>query len=191
VVLGAVVLCVTGAEALYADMGHFGARPIRLSWTFFVLPSLVLNYFGQGALMLRDPRRRSESVLPDGSGVGAAAAGGAGHRGDGDRQPGGDFRGLFDDAQCMQLGFLPRMTVRHTSEHRGGPDLRAAGQHRADGRRAGAGVCVQELDNLAAAYGIAVTGTFICTCVLAMVVFRRQFHWSRCGRDRRVRHPFS
>ena len=55
VVLGAVVLCVTGAEALYADMGHFGAHPIRLSWTFFVLPSLVLNYFGQGALILHDP----------------------------------------------------------------------------------------------------------------------------------------
>ena len=51
-VLGAVVLCVTGAEALYADMGHFGARPIRLSWMFFVLPSLVLSYFGQGALLL-------------------------------------------------------------------------------------------------------------------------------------------
>ena len=55
VVLGAVVLCVTGAEALYADMGHFGAQPIRLSWTFFVLPSLVLNYFGQGAVILRHP----------------------------------------------------------------------------------------------------------------------------------------
>jgi KUP system potassium uptake protein len=54
-VLGAVVLCVTGAEALYADMGHFGARPIRLTWLTFVLPCLILNYFGQGALMLRDP----------------------------------------------------------------------------------------------------------------------------------------
>ena len=54
-VLGAVVLCVTGAEALYADMGHFGARPIRLSWLAFVLPCLILNYFGQGALMIRDP----------------------------------------------------------------------------------------------------------------------------------------
>ena len=55
VVLGAVVLCVTGAEALYADMGHFGAHPIRLSWTFFVLPCLVLNYFGQGALLISHP----------------------------------------------------------------------------------------------------------------------------------------
>src|SRR5262249_46333474 len=55
IVLGAVVLCVTGAEALYADMGHFGAHPIRVSWTVFVLPSLVLNYFGQGALTISDP----------------------------------------------------------------------------------------------------------------------------------------
>src|SRR3984957_6068563 len=55
IVLGAVVLCVTGAEALYADMGHFGAHPIRLTWTFFVLPCLVLNYFGQGALTISDP----------------------------------------------------------------------------------------------------------------------------------------
>ncbi len=54
-VLGAVVLCVTGAEALYADMGHFGARPIRIAWLVFVLPCLVLNYFGQGALVLRIP----------------------------------------------------------------------------------------------------------------------------------------
>ena len=57
IVLGAVVLCVTGAEALYADMGHFGPRPIRLTWTFFVLPCLVLNYFGQGALLIATPRR--------------------------------------------------------------------------------------------------------------------------------------
>ena len=54
-VLGSVVLCVTGAEALYTDMGHFGARPIRLTWKFFVLPCLVLNYFGQGALIMKDP----------------------------------------------------------------------------------------------------------------------------------------
>lgn len=55
-ILGSVVLVVTGGEALYADMGHFGVRPIRLAWTAFVLPALVLGYFGQGALLLRDPR---------------------------------------------------------------------------------------------------------------------------------------
>ena len=64
--LGAVVLVVTGAEALYADMGHFGARPIRLTWTFFVLPALVLNYFGQGALMISDPAA-IQPVLPAGA----------------------------------------------------------------------------------------------------------------------------
>ena len=60
-VLGAVVLCVTGAEALYVDMGHFGAWPIRLTWVFFVLPCLVLNYFGQGALMTDDPKAAIEN----------------------------------------------------------------------------------------------------------------------------------
>ena len=72
IVLGAVVLCVTGAEALYADMGHFGAHPIRLTWTFFVLPWLVLNYFGQGALMISDPGGGRQSVLPAGAGAGCA-----------------------------------------------------------------------------------------------------------------------
>ena len=98
VVLGAVVLCVTGAEALYADMGHFGAKPIRQSWMFIVLPSLVLNYFGQGALVLRDPAAVRKSVLPDGAGMEPAAAGHAGDRRHGDRQPGRHLRRLFGDA---------------------------------------------------------------------------------------------
>ena len=79
VVLGAVVLAVTGGEALYADMGHFGQRPIRLAWFGLVLPALMLNYFGQGALMLLDPRDASQPVLPAGAVVGPAAARGAGH----------------------------------------------------------------------------------------------------------------
>ena len=76
--LGAVVLAVTGTEALYADMGHFGARPIRRAWLWFVLPALVLNYFGQGALLIHDPERDQQPVLPAGAGLGAAAAGRAG-----------------------------------------------------------------------------------------------------------------
>ena len=96
IVLGAVVLCVTGAEALYADMGHFGAHPIRLTWTFFVLPCLVLNYFGQGALIDQRPRGARQSVLPAGAALAAPAAGGAGHDCDGHRQPGGDLRRLLD-----------------------------------------------------------------------------------------------
>lgn len=179
VVLGAVVLCVTGAEALYADMGHFGAHPIRLSWTFFVLPSLVLNYFGQGALILSHPEATANPffllapawlrlplvVLATVATVIASQA---------------VISGAYSmTRQCMQLGFLPRMTVRHTSVTEEGqiyvPQVNSA---------LAVGVLILVLafkssGALASAYGIAVTGTFICTCVLAMVVFRRQFHWSR------------
>ena len=178
-VLGAVVLCVTGAEALYADMGHFGAKPIRITWLTFVLPSLVLNYFGQGALMIRDPSaiqnpffllgpvwlRLPMVILATAATVIASQA---------------VISGAFSMArQCMQLGFLPRMMVRHTSNIEEGqiyvPQVNTA---------LAVGVVLLVLafktsDNLASAYGIAVTGTFLCTAVLAMVVFRRQFHWSR------------
>ena len=178
-VLGAVVLCVTGAEALYADMGHFGARPIRITWLTFVLPCLILNYFGQGALMIRDPLaienpffllgpawlRLPMVILATAATVIASQA---------------VISGAFSMArQCMQLGFLPRMTVRHTSNVEEGqiyvPQVNTA---------LAVGVVLLVLafktsDSLASAYGIAVTGTFLCTAVLAMVVFRRQFHWSR------------
>ncbi len=180
-VLGAVVLCVTGAEALYADMGHFGARPIRLSWLGFVLPCLILNYFGQGALILRDPSaienpfflldpvwvRLPMVLLATVATVIASQA---------------VISGAFSVArQCMQLGFLPRMMVRHTSNMEEGqiyvPQVNIA---------LAIGVVLLVLafktsDHLASAYGIAVTGTFLCTAVLAMVVFRRQFHWSRAA----------
>jgi KUP system potassium uptake protein len=179
IVLGAVVLCVTGAEALYADMGHFGAHPIRLTWTFFVLPCLVLNYFGQGALTISDPGAVSNPfflmapeslrlpmvILATVATIIASQA---------------VISGAYSIArQCMQLGFLPRMTVRHTSNTEEGqiyvPQINAM---------LAFGVLILVLafktsDSLASAYGIAVTGTFLCTCVLAMVVFRRQFHWSR------------
>ena len=180
-VLGAVVLCVTGAEALYADMGHFGARPIRLSWLGFVLPCLILNYFGQGALILREPSaivnpfflldpvwlRLPMVLLATVATVIASQA---------------VISGAFSVArQCMQLGFLPRMMVRHTSNMEEGqiyvPQVNIA---------LAIGVVLLVLafktsDSLASAYGIAVTGTFLCTAVLAMVVFRRQFHWSRAA----------
>ena len=176
---GAVVLCVTGAEALYADMGHFGARPIRVAWTGFVLPCLVLNYFGQGALVLHDPAAIENPFFllgPEWSRfpmvalatVATVIASQA------------VISGAYSmTRQCMQLGFLPRMTVRHTSNTEEGqiyvPQVNTALL---------VGVLILVLafktsDALAAAYGIAVTGTFICTAVLAMVVFRRQFHWSR------------
>ncbi len=179
VVLGAVVLCVTGAEALYADMGHFGAAPIRLAWSVFVLPSLVLNYFGQGALVLSRPGASDNPFFllgPDWvrlplvllATVATVIASQA------------LISGAFSvTRQCVQLGYLPRMTVRHTSSMEEGqiymPQVNAALLF---------GVLIlvaafRTSDSLASAYGIAVTGTFLCTCVLATVVFRRQFKWSR------------
>ena len=179
VALGSVVLTVTGAEALYADMGHFGARPIRLAWTVFVLPCLVLNYFGQGALVLAHPDALANPffllapswaqfpmvILATLATVIASQA---------------LISGAFSvTRQCMQLGFLPRLTVRHTSATEEGqiyvPQVNSA-------LLIGVLILVfafKSSDNLAAAYGIAVTATFLCTCVLATVVFRRQFHWSR------------
>ncbi len=179
VVLGAVVLCVTGAEALYADMGHFGPVPIRQSWLFIVLPSLVLCYFGQGAMLLRDPAsvqnpfflmapewsRLALVILATAATVIASQA---------------VISGAYSATrQCMQLGFLPRLTVRHTSNMEEGqiyvPQVNMALMIGV----LALVVLFKTSDNLASAYGIAVTGTFLCTAVLAMVVFRRQFHWSR------------
>ncbi len=96
--LGSVVLAVTGAEALYADMGHFGQRPISAAWLYLVFPCLLLNYFGQGALLLGNPQAVAESLLPDGARMVAPAARLPRDRGDDHRQPGGDLRRLLGDA---------------------------------------------------------------------------------------------
>ncbi len=178
-VLGAVVLAVTGAEALYADMGHFGVRPIRMAWLFFVLPALVLNYFGQGALVMADTSAAANPfylmappslrlplvVLATMATVIASQA---------------LISGAFSIArQCTQMGFLPRLTVRHTSQTEEGqifvPQVNTA-------LMIGVLLLVfafKTSASLASAYGIAVTGTFICTCILATIVFRRQFGWPR------------
>lgn len=178
-VLGSVVLCVTGAEALYTDMGHFGARPIRLTWKFFVLPCLVLNYFGQGALIMKDPsvltnpffllapqwlRLPLVGLATFATVIASQAV----------------ISGAYSIArQCIQLSLLPRMAVRHTSITEQGqifvPQINAL---------MAIGVLIliitfRTSDSLASAYGIAVTGTFLCDCTLATVVFRREFHWSR------------
>jgi len=177
--LGAVVLAVTGAEALYADMSHFGRRPIRAAWTYFVLPCLLLNYFGQGALVIADPTAADNPffklaphalelplvILSTLATIIASQA---------------VITGAFSMArQCIQLGLFPRMEVRHTSKTEEGqiyvPQINAM---------LAIGVILLVLafktsDALAWAYGIAVTGTFICTNILAVVVFRRQFNWSR------------
>ncbi len=179
VALGSVVLTVTGAEALYADMGHFGARPIKVAWLYYVLPCLLLNYFGQGALVLSDPKAIANPFFLMGPGwlrlpmvfLATAATVIASQS---------MITGAYSMArQCMQLGFLPRLTVLHTSATEEGqiylPQVNSA-------LLVGVLILVfafRTSDNLAAAYGIAVTGTFICTSALATVVFRRQFGWSR------------
>ena len=179
IAMGSVVLVATGAEALYVDMGHFGRRPIQFAWLWLVLPALVLNYFGQGALVLSDPAaiespffllcppalRMPMVLLATAATVIASQA---------------VISGAYSTTrQCMQLGFLPRMTVKHTSATEEGqiyvPQVTTI-------MLIGVLLLVfsfRTSDALAAAYGIAVTGTFICTGLLAIVVFRRQYHWSR------------
>ena len=133
-VLGAVFLVVTGGEALYADMGHFGKRPIRLAWFALVLPALLLNYFGQGALLLRDPAAAEQPffllapdwallplvVLATAAAIIASQA---------------LISGAFSlTQQAIQLGYCPRLDIEHTSGARNGPGLRAAGELGADGQ---------------------------------------------------------
>ncbi|MGE5268485.1 MAG: potassium transporter Kup [Thiohalocapsa sp.] len=159
VLLGSVVLAVTGAEALYADMGHFGRAPIRRAWLYFVFPSLLLNYFGQGALLMVTPAARVNPfyllapgwavyplvVLASAATVIASQA---------------VISGAFSlSRQAVQLGYLPRMQIQHTSEHEMGqvyvPEVNGI-------------LCVAVIatvlafrssDALGSAYGIAVTGT--------------------------------
>ena len=133
--LGSIFLVVTGGEALYADMGHFGRKPIMYGWYGMVLPSLVLNYWGQGAFLMAHPevvdKRSSSCMAPGGA---EAAAGAAGHDGDRHRVAGADLRGV--------LAHGPGRAARLPAAHRDpahlapavGPDLRAAGELGADGR---------------------------------------------------------
>ena len=179
VALGAVVLAVTGAEALYADMGHFGRFPIRLAWFGFVLPALILNYFGQGALVLQNPETVKNPfyllapewllypliILATMAAVIASQA---------------VITGAFSvSRQALQLGFLPRMHVEHTSESQ-------EGQVYMPRVNWGLMVGVMALvvgfgssGDLAAAYGIAVTGDMVITTLLAGIVFHNIWGWSK------------
>ena len=119
--LGSVVLAVTGAEALYADMGHFGRNPIRVSWLFVVLPALMLNYMGQGALLSRmGPAARVRAF--------AAATGGAGDGGGGDCVASGDFGRVFGDAASNPARLCAAAADRAYQRGDGGADLHSAGQ---------------------------------------------------------------
>lgn len=179
VALGAVVLAVTGAEALYADMGHFGRYPIRLAWFGFVLPALILNYFGQGALILKNPETVKNPfyllapewmlfpliILATLAAVIASQA---------------VITGAFSvSRQALQLGYLPRMHVEHTSESQ-------MGQVYMPRVNWGLMLAVMALvigfgssGDLAAAYGIAVTGDMVITTLLAGIVFHNIWGWSK------------
>ena len=134
-ILGSVVLAVTGGEALYADMGHFGIRPIRLAWTCFVLPSLVLGYLGQGALVLAQSRGGGKPVLRDGARRPAhLLAGRAFQCRHGDRVAGPDLRSLLADPPGDAAGISAACDDQaHRLSHRG-PDLHPGSQQHAGHR---------------------------------------------------------
>lgn len=182
IAMGSVVLSVTGAEALYADMGHFGRRPIKFSWLYFVMPALLLNYMGQGAMLLtQTPAEALETVknpffflAPDSfrlplvimATMATIIASQA------------VISGAFSvTQQAIQLGFIPRLSIRFTSEH-------AAGQIYIPVVNWALMIMVILLvlmfgssSNLAAAYGIAVTGAMLIDGVLISVVFFSLWKW--------------
>jgi len=176
--LGAVVLAVTGAEALYADMGHFGKRPIRLAWFGLVMPALLINYFGQGAILLRQPAAVANPffflaprallvplvVLATLAAVIASQA---------------LISGAFSlTRQAVQLGYSPRVTIMHTSRSESGqifvPEVNKV-------LMVGClvlAIAFGSSENIGAAYGIAVTGTMAITSLLFAVVARSRWNWS-------------
>jgi len=175
--LGAVVLCITGAEALYADMGHFGARPIRYAWLGYVMPALVVNYFGQGALLLADPAaienpfyllapdwaRYPLVLLATAATVIASQA---------------VISGAFSiTQQAIQLGYAPRLRILHTSSSEIGQIYLPAINWLLLAAIIALVVGFGSSSRLAAAYGIAVTGTMLITNLLAIAVAVRLWHW--------------
>jgi KUP system potassium uptake protein len=177
VLLGAVVLAVTGAEALYADMGHFGRMPIRRAWLWFVFPALLLNYFGQGALLLGNPEAVQNPfyrlapdwavyplvILASAATVIASQA---------------VISGAFSlTRQAVQLGYLPRMQVRHTSEREIGqvfvPEVNAILLVAV----VATVVVFRSSDALGSAYGIAVTGTMLVDTILGFTYLAASGRW--------------
>ncbi|MBP1150090.1 potassium transporter Kup [Methylocaldum sp. RMAD-M] len=177
VVLGAVVLVVTGAEALYADIGHFGVRPIRMAWFAVALPALLLNYFGQGALLLRESEATQNPfyllapewgalpllILATITTVIASQA---------------VISGVFSTTlQAIQLGYLPRVRIYHTSLFFPGQIYLPVVNWLLLAAVFTLVVQFESSQRLAAAYGIAVTGTMVITSLLAFFVFKRLWQW--------------
>ena len=172
VVLGSVLLAITGAEALYADMGHFGKRAIRLAWFGVAAPALVLNYFGQGALLIAQPSAIENPFLSRLPAMGALSDGGAGHRGDIIASQATISGAYSMTQQAMRLGYLPRMTVRHTSEGTIGQIYVPAVNWILLGVVTAAVVGFGSSSRLASAYGVAVMGTMLVTTILTFFVLR-------------------
>ncbi|ALB72504.1 low affinity potassium transporter Kup [Cronobacter muytjensii] len=177
--LGAVVLSITGVEALYADMGHFGKLPIRVAWFSVVLPSLVLNYFGQGALLLKTPEAIKNPfflLAPDwalipmlilatlATVIASQAV----------------ISGVFSlTRQAVRLGYLSPMRIIHTSEMESGQIYIPVVNWMLYFAVVIVIVSFEHSSNLAAAYGIAVTGTMVLTSILFTTVARKNWHWNR------------
>ena len=182
-VLGSVALAVTGGEALYADMGHFGPRPIRFAWFLVVLPALLLNYLGQGALLIQNPEIASSSsfnpfyqLCPNWSlypmvGLATAAAIIASQA---------LISGTYSlTMHAIQLGYMPRLIIEHTAEHERGqiymPQVNFTLMIACIGLILG----FKSSENLASAYGVAVTLTMVTTTLLFFFASQRVFRWSR------------
>lgn len=179
IVLGSVFLVLTGAEALYADMGHFGIRPIRFAWTVLVFPALALNYFGQGALLLTNPKAIENpffllapewALLPlvivaTAATVIASQA---------------VISGAFSlTSQAIQLGYVPRMKIMHTSDREIGQIYMPVINWALLLVIVWIVLAFKSSSNLAAAYGIAVTTTMVITTILACVVMVKVWNWNK------------
>lgn len=177
-VLGSVFLVVTGGEALYADMGHFGKRPIRLAWFGVVLPALLLNYFGQGALLIANPAAVSNPFFLMAPGwalypvvviatIATVIASQA------------LISGSYSlTMQAVQLGYSPRLDIQHTSAQEKGQIYIPAINWALMVACIGLVLGFRSSSNLAAAYGVAVTTTMVATTILFFVVTRERWRWS-------------
>ncbi len=178
IILGSVFLVVTGGEALYADMGHFGSRPIRLAWFTLVMPALLLNYFGQGALLLQDPEMAVNPfyrmapewalypmiILATSAAIIASQA---------------VISGAFSlTMQAVQLGLCPRLEIKHTSKTEFGQIYLPVVNWALMIGCIFVVIGFQTSSNLAAAYGIAVTSTMVITTILFYKVARTLWNWS-------------
>ena len=176
--LGAIFLVVTGGEALYADMGHFGIKPIRIGWLVLVLPMLMLNYFGQGALLIEDPSAIDSPLFrlaPSWSlypmlGLATLATVIASQA---------LISGAFSlTVQAIQLGYAPRLRIKHTSKTEAGQIYVPAVNWALMIACIGLVLGFRSSTNLAAAYGLAVTATMVVTTMLFYVVAKNRFGWS-------------